>query len=194
MLSKTHKTIRIRDKEIAYEAVYRTVKHPRLEFKTGNLRVIVPRKWRETEQDLINKHERWIYKKHIQISRALKEGRRKKLIMTRTLVLFRDYVHEKIKFYIDKLNLKVKKVTFRKMRTKWASCSSSRSISINTLLRYLPEDIIDYVIFHEITHLKEWKHSKRFWNIVDKEFVDTAGKEKDLMSYWFLLQKEKTLR
>lgn len=190
MSSKTLKTIQILDKRIIYETDYRKVKHPRLEFKTGNLLLIIPKNWHEREQDLIQKHKRWIYKKHKQILSALKEGKQKKLVHNRDNNLFKDYVREKMNSYLNRLNLQANRIRFRIMRTKWASCSSARNISINALLRYLPDDTIDYVLFHEIAHLKEWKHSKRFWNIVEKEFKDTEKKEKDLMTFWFLIQKK----
>jgi len=183
------KKARIKGKDISYQSVYRNVKHPRLEFKTGNLLLIIPRNWKETEEDLINKHQRWIYNKHVLISTALKDGRRKRLIKNRDLDLFKDYVREKVNVYLERLNSRLNRISFRTMKTKWASCSSSKNISINNILRFLPNDVIDYIIFHEVAHLKEWKHNKRFWNIVSREFKNTNKKEKDLMAYWFLLQK-----
>jgi hypothetical protein len=184
------KKLKIHNKEIAYDVVYRDVKHPRLEFKTGSLLLIIPKNWKETEDELIRKHKNWIYKKHSQILLSLKEARHKRLICNRNAEIFKEYVCQKLKDYIDDLGLKIKKIIFRTMKTKWASCSSNRNITVNTLLKFLPEDIIDYVLFHEIVHLKEKRHNKRFWDIVTKKFSAFADKEKDLMTYWFLIQKK----
>ena len=46
------------------------------------------------------------------------------------------------------------KIYFRMMKTKWASCSARRNLTINRLMRFLPEPLLNYVIFHEIAHLK----------------------------------------
>ena len=75
------------------------------------------------------------------------------------------------------------------MKSKWASCSIKKNLTFNTLLRYLPNFLIKYVVFHEITHLKEKKHNERFWKIIKKEFKDYQKKEKELLIYWFLIQK-----
>ena len=103
MSLRMDKKARIKGKDISYQSVYRNVKHPRLEFKTGNLLLIIPRNWKETEEDLINKHQRWIYNKHVLISTALKDGRRKRLIKNRDLDLFKDYVREKVNVYLERI-------------------------------------------------------------------------------------------
>ncbi len=96
--------------------------------------------------------------------------------------------------YIKKISKKYKiypkKIYYRKMKTKWASCSNNKNITINTLLRYLPEKNIQYVLYHELTHIKEKKHNKRFWGIVSKEFPNYKKMENDLFTYWFLTQQK----
>lgn len=48
---------------------------------------------------------------------------------------------------------------------------------------------INYVLYHEIIHLKERKHNDRFWKMIINQFNDYVQKEKELFVYWFLLQK-----
>jgi len=179
---------KIQDKEINYKVVYREVKYPRLEFKTGDLLLVLPKNFRNI-QTLLEKHKSWIYKKHIQISSALKDGRRKKLILNRDTDSFKEYVYNRLNEYSRELNLSIGKVFFRSMKTKWASCSLQGNITVNLLLKYLPAELIDYVLFHEVAHLRERKHNKNFWNFVKKKFNDYPEREKDLMIYWFLIQK-----
>ena len=83
----------------------------------------------------------------------------------------------------------MKKIYFRKMKTKWASCSAKRNLTINTLMKYLPDYLIKYVIFHEIAHLKEKRHNDEFWKIVSKKFVNYQKLERDLFVYWFQVAK-----
>ncbi|WP_334319478.1 M48 family metallopeptidase [Termitidicoccus mucosus] len=57
----------------------------------------------------------------------------------------------------------VREVTVRNQRTRWGSCSSSGVISLNWRLVQTPDSVRDYIIYHELMHLKEMNHSPRFW-------------------------------
>lgn len=63
-------------------------------------------------------------------------------------------------------------IEIRNQRTRWASCSPNQTLSFNWRLMMAPEDIIDYVVVHELAHLHEDKHTDRFWRIVRKEVPD----------------------
>ena len=87
------------------------------------------------------------------------------------------------------LNTKINKIYFKKMKTKWASHSQNNNLTINTLLKYLPEDLISYIIYHETAHNIERKHNENFWNLINRKHPDYQTKEKNLLTYWFLIQK-----
>ncbi|MBU4075475.1 MAG: M48 family metallopeptidase, partial [Euryarchaeota archaeon] len=76
------------------------------------------------------------------------------------------------------------------IKSKWGSCSPNKNLTINTLLKYLPENLIEYVIFHEMVHLIERKHNKLFWKFIAIKFDNYEEKEKELFEYWFLIQKK----
>jgi predicted metal-dependent hydrolase len=77
------------------------------------------------------------------------------------------------------------------MKTKWASHNSNNNnLTVNTLLKYLTQDTIEYIIYHETAHSIERKHNEKFWSIINKKFPDYQNKEKDLLTYWFLIQQE----
>jgi len=59
-----------------------------------------------------------------------------------------------------------KRIVIRGQKTRWGSCSYKKNLSFNWKLIMAPEPVIDYVIIHELTHLKEMNHSKRFWELV----------------------------
>ena len=182
------KKIKIYDMDVEYAVNYRSVHYPRLEFKTGNLMLILPKNY-ESEKKIIETHKEWIYKKHKEILHSLKASKNKKLNINRTQEEFKELVHSIIEKNLYDLNLKVNKVYFKEMKSKWASCSSSKNFMVNSLLRYLPVHLIDYVVYHEIAHLKERKHNERFWKIIKEKYKDHQKREKELFLYWFLVQE-----
>ena len=58
------------------------------------------------------------------------------------------------------------RLTIRGAKTRWGSCSRKRNLNFNWKLMMAPEAVIDYVIIHELAHLKEMNHSKNFWKLV----------------------------
>jgi predicted metal-dependent hydrolase len=62
--------------------------------------------------------------------------------------------------------MEVKRVTVRNQRTRWGSCSGGGTVSLNWRLVQVPESVRDYIIYHELMHLREMNHSARFWGRV----------------------------
>ncbi len=65
-----------------------------------------------------------------------------------------------------------KELKFRKMKTKWGSCSRNGEIKLSYNLIQAPQKAIDYVILHELCHLKEFNHSKNFYNLLESLMPD----------------------
>jgi len=65
-----------------------------------------------------------------------------------------------------RLGLTYNRILIRGQKTRWGSCSYKGNLSFNWKLIMAPETVIDYVIIHELAHLKEMNHSKRFWELV----------------------------
>jgi predicted metal-dependent hydrolase len=63
-------------------------------------------------------------------------------------------------------NLDVKAVSVRNQRTRWGSCAPNGRISLNWRLVQTPDAVRDYVLIHELMHLRQGNHSKRFWRLV----------------------------
>ena len=64
------------------------------------------------------------------------------------------------------IGVEPRRITVRGQKTLWASCSSSGALSLNWRLMLTPQRIVDYVLIHELTHLRELNHSRRFWHMV----------------------------
>jgi hypothetical protein len=64
--------------------------------------------------------------------------------------------------------LTVTRVTIRNQRSRWGSCSRAGAIALNFRLVQMPPDIRDYVLIHELMHLKQQNHGRRFWALVEQ--------------------------
>jgi hypothetical protein len=172
-----------------YSVEYRNVKHPRCEFKTGALLIVLPKRgW--TPEQVLEKYGEWIRRKQATINIAIQKSTETSINKTRTDTELRKLVKNYAASAQKDLNTKINKIFFREMKTKWASHSQNNNLTINTRLKYLPEDLISYIIYHETTHNLERKHNDSFWAYVIKRFPNHNDKEKDLLTYWFLIQQK----
>ncbi|MBQ7645799.1 MAG: M48 family metallopeptidase [Clostridia bacterium] len=83
-----------------------------------------------------------------------------------------DVLPSRVRYFASLMNVEYSRITVRNQKTRWGSCSSQKNLNFNCLLMLVPEEIRDYVIVHELAHLKEMNHSKKFWSEVEKVLPD----------------------
>lgn len=83
---------------------------------------------------------------------------------------------------------RIENVRLKNNQTNWGSCSSKRNINLASRLLFGPVDVLDYVIVHELSHLKEMNHSPRFWKIVHDVMPNYKDKEKWLKKHGHTLK------
>lgn len=91
--------------------------------------------------------------------------------------LYKDKALEMVTERLSILNnkhyrLKFNKLTIKSQKTRWGSCSKKRNLNFNYKILFLPPKIRDYIMIHELCHLKELNHSNRFWRLVAKSIPD----------------------
>ncbi len=74
-------------------------------------------------------------------------------------------------------------VQIRNQRSRWGSCSRKGAINLNWRLVLLPPDLLDYVVVHELYHLKRADHSSKYWALVEKSIPDHKKKRRLLHTY-----------
>ena len=78
----------------------------------------------------------------------------------------RTYLSDRLDHYADEMALSYDGLQIRNQRTRWGSCSTNGTISLNYRLMLAPPDVVDYIVVHELAHLREPNHTKAFWAIV----------------------------
>jgi predicted metal-dependent hydrolase len=82
-----------------------------------------------------------------------------------------------IKKFNKKYGLKYNTITIKDHKTKWGSCSKKGNLNFNYRIVFLPRRLAEYIVVHELCHLKELSHSRQYWRLVEK----TLPNYKDLI-------------
>lgn len=91
-----------------------------------------------------------------------------------------EYLTKRVKYFSILMNLQYSALKFRKMKSRWGSCSSKKEITLNTELMKINKELIDYVVVHELSHLVYMNHSKAFHSLVEKYLPDAKKLRKEL--------------
>jgi len=84
-------------------------------------------------------------------------------------------------------NFVYNRVSIRKQKTRWGSCSSKNNINLNMNLLHLPSELMDYVLLHELVHTRVKDHSKDFWNELNTVVPNARQIDKKLKDYQYCL-------
>lgn len=110
---------------------------------------------------IVQQKKHWIFKKQLEFNK----GPIQKPI---TNTYSRRFLKKRMNFYSEKLGIYPQKIVFKKLKSKWGSATRDNVINLNVNLLKAPKDVIDYVILHELCHLKIHNHSYRFWRLLNK--------------------------
>lgn len=84
----------------------------------------------------------------------------------------RRVLSEKTAFYAKQLGVSYDRIFIRSQRTRWGSCSGKGNLNYNCLLMLAPDAVQDYVVVHELCHLRQMNHSPDFWRLVESVLPD----------------------
>ena len=101
----------------------------------------------------------------------------------------REEIKEFVIFKLEEINklynFKYTRVFIKNHKSRWGSCSSARNLNFNYRIISLPNHLAEYIIAHELCHLKEMNHSKRFWDLVSVSIPDYNERRAELKKIIF---------
>ena len=95
----------------------------------------------------------------------------------------RKYLVERLNELCGRNGFKYNRVFVKNQKTRWGSCSDKNNINLNVNLVRLPDELIDYVMLHELVHIRIKDHSRRFWEVLSKFVEDPKSLDKKLRQY-----------
>lgn len=105
----------------------------------------------------------------------------------REYLAYKETARARIRSFLDalapKYGVQPRKVSIRAQRTRWGSASRSGSLSFNYRIAFLPERLAAYIVAHELSHLLEHNHGKRFWAHVARTIPDHHGARRELRAW-----------
>lgn len=156
--------IQYNGRKISYKIIKANIKNMYIHVIEGKVIVKAPLKLKEEYIiDFVNQKSKWIYNKLIEEE---KNKRQKDTINDNDIKKLENIIIKSVKEYSDKLGVTPNKVRIRDIKYAWGSCSTNKNITINKQLANKEENIIRYVVLHEMCHLKYMNHSKDFWELV----------------------------
>ena len=125
-------------------------------------------KFVEEKQNWIKKHLVQMYFKAEEIKKQKKEPALTNADIEKLCQKALSVIPDKVKYYAEIMGVTYGRITIRNQKTRWGSCSSEKNLNFNWKLILAPPEVLDYVVVHELCHLKEMNHSKAFWDEVGK--------------------------
>ncbi len=125
----------------------------------------------------ITNHARWIYEKRLAMFARKKEipncpydFPEWETMSPQEKKQAKEKIIARVENYAGIMGITYGTVTMRNQKSRWGSCSSKGNLNFNYRLAYLPQELLDYVVVHELAHRRHMDHSKEFWNEVGRYY------------------------
>jgi predicted metal-dependent hydrolase len=129
---------------------------------------------------------RWLKKNNPQVRQFIEEGLKKfegKIPETPRILTTKEQIRAMVADYAGRIGVQPKRITFRVMYKKWGSCSSRENITLNTSLTWLPPRLAEYIVCHEVVHLRVFNHGPEFKAMMTQYMPDWREREEELSGY-----------
>ena len=164
-----------------------------IEIESGNDVVVrVPLRMKEKDIERFKRsHKNWVLKKLAEKERQdmkLEKYNISKESAKKHKMEAKNKITKMVAARAKEFRIRYKKIRISNARKRWGSCSTKGTISINWRLTFAPKEILDYVIVHELLHLKHMNHSKRYWQAVEGIVPDYKEHKRWLKEHEYVLK------
>lgn len=167
----------VKTNDLKIDIIYSFRKSIAIELKPDSILVRAPKGMNRREINaFLNEKRSWI-EKHLAKMQERKASLEQlppftmeeiKDLADKALVI----IPEKVRKYAPLVGVTYGRITIRNQRSRWGSCSSKGNLNFNCLLMLFPDDVIDYVVVHELCHRKHMNHSADFYAEVERIFPE----------------------
>lgn len=168
---------RINNKKLQFNIIYSSRKSIAIELKPDNILVRAPKSMPRREINAFLESKRSWIEKHLAKMKECQEA------LEQVEPFTMDEIHEladkasvvileKVKKYAPIVGVTYGRITIRNQRSRWGSCSGKGNLNFNCLLMLFPDEVIDYVVIHELCHRKQMNHSAAFYAEVERVFPE----------------------
>ena len=134
--------------------------------------------------DFVERHRSWIEQRTAQLAEArqnkreISEQEREEGVRTAL-----EKIPRRVAYFAQQMGVNYGRITIREQKTRWGSCSNKGNLNFNWKLVLMPDEILDYVVVHELAHRREMNHSERFWAIVAEVLPDYRERRRRLKEW-----------
>ncbi len=126
-----------------------------------------------SKSEWIDKHLSAMKEKLATMPRKLSEAEKNELKKNAKII-----ISKRVEYFAKIMGVDYNRISIKFQKTRFGSCSTKKNLNFNALVALMPSEILDYVIVHELSHLKEMNHSKQFWREVARVMPDYKPKRK----------------
>lgn len=130
--------------------------------------------------NFVQKHQSWLERAIENKKRALEKTNLSDEQISNLMILAKDVIPKKVEYYSNLMGLKPTGIKITKAKKRFGSCNQNNSLCFSVFLMQYPDYAIDYVVVHELAHIKHHNHSKDFYNLVEQYLPDYKDRERTL--------------
>ncbi|AFK22349.1 M48 family metallopeptidase [Pyrococcus sp. ST04] len=200
-------TILLDGKPVKYIVRVKPVKYVTIRIlEDGSLLVTTP--CERIVEDILRKKKKWILSKLKIVEEAFNLNKSgfplfgEFIEVNKDPEVLREEVRESLREYIKSVVEEVggiigvfpNRIYIRPLKAKWGTATWKRSITINLAAAALPPRLVHYLVTHELAHLIEMRHNKKFWSIVARFHPDYKEIRRELKKWWFIVHSNELWR
>ncbi|NLB34286.1 MAG: M48 family metallopeptidase [Elusimicrobia bacterium] len=163
----------------------RKVRRLRLEYGPRGLTLIMPLNSTCKIDEVLSPHKRWILKRESERMEACRRVISGDIRVRKNPEALREHIKTLTQKAQEALGVKVSRITVRNMKTRWGSMGPKKSMNISSWTACLPDNLIRYIVYHELAHIIQPNHGSEFYKIIGKFFPDLKDIDKELKIYFF---------